>query len=267
MFQELPSSLAKRDYRCPTPTQGPLQDAYDTSLSGWEYILDPRFSDSLQDCNKFMKGRREGSVSWLEFYPFAEVILAKEDADAEAVLVVDVGGGLGHGLVEIKNKFPGSKGRLILQDHPKTIDQAGNGVGIFEPMAHDFFTPQPVQGMTLPLFRTGVCNLMNLTGPKIFLIRQVLHDWPDHECKKILGNLAAAMQPGYSKILINEFVLADFGASDFITAIDLVMMGMSGGMERTKNQWHSLLASVGLRIEKIWTLDEKTESVIEVVLD
>ncbi|KAL8860048.1 MAG: hypothetical protein Q9178_003597 [Gyalolechia marmorata] len=249
VFQKLPSSLAKRDYRCPTATQGPLQDAYNTNVSGWEFILDARFSDSLQDCNKFMKGRRDGSVSWLDFYPFAEVILAKEDADAETVLVVDVGGGLGHGLVEIKNKFPGSKGRLILQDHPKTIDQAGNGVGVFEPMAHDFFTPQPVQ------------------GPKTFLIRQVLHDWPDHECKKILENLAAAMQPGFSKILINEFVLADFEASDFITAIDLVMMGMSGGMERTKNQWHSLLASVGLRIEKIWTQDEITESVIEVVLD
>lgn len=75
------------------------------------------------------------------------------------------------------------------------------------------------------------------------------------------------MSPGYSKVLINEFVVADVEASDFITGIDLVMMGMSGGMERTKSQWSNLLASAGLRIEKIWTLNDETESVIEAVLD
>ncbi|KAL9008801.1 MAG: hypothetical protein Q9180_009466, partial [Flavoplaca navasiana] len=103
--------------------------------------------------------------------------------------------------------------------------------------------------------------------PKIFLMRQVLHDWPDQECRAILENLAAAMRPGYSKILINEFVAADVRRSDFITAIDLVMMGMSGGIERTRSQWYKLLASAGLRIEKIWTLNEETESVIVAVLD
>ncbi|KAL8770523.1 MAG: hypothetical protein Q9209_003779 [Squamulea sp. 1 TL-2023] len=249
VFQQLPSSLAKRDYHCPTATQGPLQDAYDTKLAGWEYILEPRFADSLQDCNKFMKGRREGSVSWLDFYPFAENILAKAAVSTNMVLVVDVGGGLGHGLVEIKEKYPEARGRLILQDHPKTIEQAGNGAGFFEPMVHDFFTPQPIQ------------------APKIFLIRQVLHDWPDVECQKILKHLAAAMRPTYSKLLINEFVVDNVGASDFIVAIDLVMMGMSGGMERTTSQWITLLASAGLRIEKIWTLNGETESVIEAVLD
>lgn len=43
------------------------------------------------------------------------------------------------------------------------------------------------------------------------------------------------------------------------------MMGLSGGMERTESHWEKLLASAGLRIEKIWTLDEQTESVIQAV--
>ncbi|KAL8729517.1 MAG: hypothetical protein Q9166_004689 [cf. Caloplaca sp. 2 TL-2023] len=249
VFQKLPESLAKRRYRCPTALEGPLQDTYDTKLAGWNYVLEPQWLDTLQDCNNFMKGRREGSTSWLEFYPFADKILTGTVAEAGSTLVVDVGGGLGHGLVEIKERFPDMKGRLILQDHPKTIEQAGNGRGIFEPIAHDFFTPQPVK------------------GPKAFLIRQVLHDWPDKECQKILQYLAEAMSPGHSKLLINEYVVADVGASDFVTAIDLVMMGMSGGMERTRSQWSSLLTSVGLRIEQIWTLNEETESVIEAVLD
>lgn len=75
------------------------------------------------------------------------------------------------------------------------------------------------------------------------------------------------MNAGYSKVLINEFVVPDMGASDFITAIDLVVMGMSGGMERTKSQWSKLLAPAGLRIEKIWTLYDETERVVEAVLD
>ena len=111
------------------------------------------------------------------------------------------------------------------------------------------------------------CVLTARAGPKLFLIRQVLHDWPDQDCQKILEHLAEAMSPAYSKLLINEFVAADVGASDFITAIDLVMMGMSGGMERTKSQWSNLLASAGFRIEKIWTLDGETESVMETVLE
>lgn len=75
------------------------------------------------------------------------------------------------------------------------------------------------------------------------------------------------MNAAYSKVLINEFVVPDVGASDFTTAIDPVMMGMSGGMERTKSQWSKLLAPAGLRIEKIRILSDETESVVEAVLD
>ena len=44
------------------------------------------------------------------------------------------------------------------------------------------------------------------------------------------------------------------------------MMALGGGKERTESQWRDLLAAVGLRIEMIWTLDDVTESVMEVVL-
>ena len=97
----------------------------------------------------------------------------------------------------------------------------------------------------------------------------MLHDWPDAECQKILLHLSAAMQPVYSKLLINEFIIPDVGASDFITAVDLTMMTMSGGMERTESQWRKLLASAGLGIERIWSTSgeaQETESVIEAIL-
>lgn len=147
VFQKMPEFLAKNDYRFPTAYHGPFQATYDTEMSGYDYIMEPRWADTLTDCNLFMKGRREGGVSWLEFYPFADNVLTGADTNPDAVTVVDVGGGLGHGLTELKDKFPELKGRLILQDLPKTIEHAGDGGGIFEPTAHDFFTPQPVQGI------------------------------------------------------------------------------------------------------------------------
>lgn len=82
----------------------------------------------------------------------------------------------------------------------------------------------------------------------------------------ILQHLAAGMRKGYSKLLVNEIIIPEVGASDFIIACDLVMMGLGGGMERTKSHWSSLLESAGLRIEKVWTLNEGTESVMEAVL-
>lgn len=151
----MPEFLAKDKYRYPSAYHGPLQATYDTEMSGYDYIMEPRWTDTLTDCNLFMKGRREGAASWLEFYPFADHILAEADTKPDAVTVVDVGGGLGHGLTELKEKFPEMKGRLILQDLPKTIEHAGSGEGIFEPMAHDFFTPQPVQGMALTTWPVG----------------------------------------------------------------------------------------------------------------
>lgn len=58
-------------------------------------------------------------------------------------------------------------------------------------MANDFFTPQP------------------LKGAKAYYLRQVLHDCPTEQCKQILSNLKAAMKPGYSRILLNEIIIAE----------------------------------------------------------
>lgn len=76
--------------------------------------------------------------------------MASNKSGENSVTVVDVGWGLGHGLLEICERFPDIHGRRILQDFPKTVQQAVVEVGVkgkFEPMAYDFFSPQPVQGM------------------------------------------------------------------------------------------------------------------------
>ncbi|KAL8785941.1 MAG: hypothetical protein Q9213_003090 [Squamulea squamosa] len=77
---------------------------------------------------------------------------------------------------------------------------------------------------------------------------------------------AAAMRKGYSKLLIDELVLPDINVPPKGAFLDLSMMALETGSERTSKQWHDLLASVGLRIEKIWSTDVGLDSVIEAEL-
>ena len=89
----------------------------------------------------------------------------------------------------------------------------------------------------------------------------IFHDWPDEQCLIILKHTAAAMKPGYSRLLINDIVLPDTGASRFATTSDMNMLAHLAAMERSEAQWRDLLELAGLRIIKIW--QGNPESVIE----
>ena len=93
-----------------------------------------------------------------------------------------------------------------------------------------------------------------------------MHDWPDDKCVEILQHLATAMKRGYSKILINEMVVPNKGASLVTTQVDITMMVALAACERTETQWRKLIGSAGLIIEKITTEQQETESIIEAVL-
>lgn len=74
------------------------------------------------------------------------------------------------------------------------------------------------------------------------------------------------MHSGYSKLLINEFVVPDVEATWSITSMDWVMMALSAVKERTEKQWTTLLERAGLKVVGIWTYDQGTESLIEAEL-
>lgn len=73
------------------------------------------------------------------------------------------------------------------------------------------------------------------------------------------------MDEGYSKLLLNEIVVSDKEPVAQHTAMDLQMMAMAAGMERSESEWKALLGSVGLRINGIWSKGVGNESVIEVL--
>ena len=95
----------------------------------------------------------------------------------------------------------------------------------------------------------------------------IFHDWSDEKCTTILENTCSAMTPGYSKLIINDIVMPDKGASRFATQSDINMMCLLAAMERSEKQWRELLGSVGLEITTIWRPREGgPESVIEAIL-
>lgn len=79
----------------------------------------------------------------LGMYPFGEELLDLPDLGNRA-LIVDIGGGRGQSLSQIKEKWPELRGRMILQDRPMVLNSFPDLPGI-EKMPHDFFTEQPVK--------------------------------------------------------------------------------------------------------------------------
>ena len=73
------------------------------------------------------------------------------------------------------------------------------------------------------------------------------------------------MKKGYSRILLNEWILPDTNCPLFPAGMDLNMMALHAGMERTERQWRELLDSAGFEIVNFWYPPGDGEGVIEAV--
>jgi len=73
------------------------------------------------------------------------------------------------------------------------------------------------------------------------------------------------MRTGYSKIFINEIVIPDVGTGLRETNWDWTMLACLSAMERNEQQWRDILTSVGLKVVKIRSYADSTESIIEAV--
>ena len=154
-FHQLPAYLKSISYGHPTNiTDGPFQYAHKTSSPFFMWLAE---NPELATCfNNYMSGYRAGKPSWVDpgFYPVQERLIQGMKSGSNEVLLVDVGGGLGHDLELLKQKYPQFPGRLILQDKQDVIDQIPGMKAAFEKTVHDFFTPQPVHGKS-PRFLEG----------------------------------------------------------------------------------------------------------------
>ncbi|KAL8846669.1 MAG: hypothetical protein Q9221_008255 [Calogaya cf. arnoldii] len=250
---KMPEYMRSQNYQNPTQSTNSAF-AYATGSEFWTHLdKTPTHSHIFND---FMATRRQGRKSWYDIYPVSHELSSLSSADTGSkeegkVLLVDVGGNRGHDLVELRARNPELSGKIIVQDLPDVVAHASFNPDenlVIEAMPHDFFQPQPIRHAFAYHFRA------------------IFHDWPDSACRQILSRTAAAMQPDYSKLLISEFVLPDRDTALFPATLDMQMMGLHAGMERSEKQWRNLLDSAGLQVVKLWQDIKGGEGVIEATL-
>lgn len=145
----MPEFFKKTGYKNPhNIADGPFQYGHNTNVPFWVYLSE---HPPLLECfNNYMAGYRQGKTSWVDFYPVVDR-LGKDlmaDAQSNTVLLVDVGGGMGHDLKEFRAKYPHLPGRLILQERQEVVSQIAASSSGIEATVHDFFTAQPIKGKT-----------------------------------------------------------------------------------------------------------------------
>ncbi|KAJ5100399.1 hypothetical protein N7456_006451 [Penicillium angulare] len=174
------------------------------------------------------------------------------------VALVDIGGGKGQSIQSIRSTYPKLKGKFVLQDLPDVI-LAGDRVCPPDVIAQSYDFLKQVQPVKAPAYS-------RYPGAATYLLKSILHDWPDAECRTILRNLAPAMRGYHSKLLIVELVLSDSNPDTSKVLYDINML-FCAGKERSVKQWHALLEGTGFRIQRIFGIDNPVRSVMEVVLD
>jgi hypothetical protein len=115
-------------------------------------------------------------------------------------------------------------------------------------MVHDFMKEQPVK------------------GARAYFMHSIIQDWNDEVHTQILKSIVPAMEKGYSKILINDFVVPDQGAHWAQTCLDCELMSCLGARHRTVGEHTKLYEGAGLKITGIWRHPQSLDSLIELEL-
>jgi len=147
--------------------------------------------------------------------------------------IVDVGGGNGTLLAAILNKHSGPRG--IVFDLPHAIEHARVGdvlpAGRSEVVAGDFFESIPA-------------------GAGAYVFKYIMHDWQDDKACAILRVCRRAMSSS-GKLLLVEMVVPPNGTPDFSKFLDLEMLVVAGGRERTEDEFRQLLGNAGFRLDRV----------------
>lgn len=200
----------------------------------------------------------DGLWAYLEANPdeaavFQRAMADKSHTDIEALLaahdfgryrcVVDVGGGSGHLVRSVVERTPGTQG--VLFELPEVAQAVAPAPGL-QVVAGDFFTDD------LP---DGDC----------YLLMNIIHDWADSDALTILRGVARAAARRQATVLLVEAVLPDDSLRHWSRTLDVMMLALTGGRERTRGQYASLLAAAGLSVEQV-TPTVTAFSVVEAVL-
>src|SRR5260370_5308079 len=84
----------------------------------------------------------------------------------------------------------------------------------------------------------------------IHILQQIIHDWDDEQCVRILSNCAHSLRRNGRVVLI-EYVLPEDGRFSYAPLMDLNMLVLLTECERTAEQYSELFKSAGLRLNRL----------------
>ena len=87
-------------------------------------------------------------------------------------------------------------------------------------------------------------------GGDAYILSHIIHDWSEDQCLTILGNCRKAMKPT-SRLLIVEMVLPPGNAMHPGKLLDMIMLAVPGGTERTEAEYGALLAKAGFKLSRV----------------
>jgi hypothetical protein len=237
-----------------TPTSRLLCDNHPMSMRAHAQMMGlPFMLGSLRELPHAVKTGRpgieklepKGGWAYLQDRPheadlFARAMTAKAGADIAATMatydftpfkrIADIGGGRGHLLRAVLDAAPAAEG--ILFDLPLVIDSLDDDRDPrLSTQAGDFFVDA-------------------LPAADAYLLMDVLHDWPDSECVAILSAIRHAASDD-SVVLIIEDVISEGRPDRRASTMDVVMLAVTGGRQRTAREFGALLGSAGLRLDTV----------------
>ena len=151
-------------------------------------------------------------------------------------LLVDVAGGHGEVLMSILKKYPNVRG--VLSDVGHVIEGAKPRITIAgladrcQAVPCDFFAAVP-------------------EGGDAYIMKHIIHDWDDARATTILKNIAKAMGAKRGKVILLESVIAAGAAPDLGKFIDIEMLALPGGKERSADEFRALFAGAGFELTRV----------------
>jgi len=149
--------------------------------------------------------------------------------------LADIGGGNGSLITMVLQKHPQLKGILYDIDHvvarAKPRLEAAGVADRCQIVAGNFFDSVP-------------------SGADTYLMRHIIHDWDEARCIKILKNVRAVLPAG-GKLLLIEAVVPTGNEPSFGKLMDINMMVLPGGKERTADEYRALYVAAGFKLSRI----------------
>ena len=150
--------------------------------------------------------------------------------------LVDVGGGHGFLISQILKHYPNMQGLLF--DMPHVIEGANARIQRL--------------GLTSRL-QTCPCDFFESipAGGDAYIMQHIIHDWDDAKCHIILKNIHKALAGKKNgKLIILESIVKADSEPDFCKWLDLEMLTMPGGKERTEEEFRALLQHCGFKLTR-----------------